>query len=68
MSNGHFDNWPSIADGGDYASATTGDFDTYMNDWDHTNPLTTGADRTTFIEQFARFATDYGYVRDRGTN
>ncbi|MDX2303561.1 MAG: T9SS type A sorting domain-containing protein [Microscillaceae bacterium] len=66
VSHGDFDNWPAIVPNQN-PLATTGDYDTYMDAWIHTNPLTTGANRTSFIEQYARFATDYGYVRDKGS-
>ncbi|MDX2303562.1 MAG: T9SS type A sorting domain-containing protein [Microscillaceae bacterium] len=47
------------------ATGSDQDYDTYMNNWVHSNPKATGTDRTGFIEDYARFATDYGYLRDQ---
>ena len=68
---GDFDNWPAIDDDpdgnnlGTYVTST--DYED-VNDWLITHPIATGTDRTSFIEDYARFATDYGYGRDRGRN
>ncbi len=53
----------SYANQGDAVGADR-DYETYMDNWVHTNPLTTGANRQNFIETYPHFATDYGYVRD----
>ncbi|MDX2306589.1 MAG: T9SS type A sorting domain-containing protein [Microscillaceae bacterium] len=60
---GDFENWPAISD--PVAAAT------YFGIEDprtHTKPLVTGANRTSFIEDYAHYASDYGYQRDLGNN
>ncbi|MEO1651931.1 MAG: hypothetical protein AAFU64_00150, partial [Bacteroidota bacterium] len=67
--NGEFENWPAVNDASNpYASAVlngSGNFDAYMSNWIHTNPRADGSFRAGFIQDYAKFATDYGYVRDR---